>query len=124
MISLGVTTPGVIGTPSLMASAMTSASEPGDTRNFAPASTASCTCCTFTTVPAPTIIPGTSFATFSMDALAADVRKVISMALMPPFSSAFAVGTACSASSNTTTGTTPQAATCSTVNINTTSLLI
>ena len=40
-----------------------------------------------------------------MDALAADVRKVISMALMPPFNSAFAVGTACSASSNTTTST-------------------
>ncbi len=113
MISLGVTTPGRMGSCFAMQAAITPSSLPGDTMNCAPAAAACASCSREITVPAPTSISGTSFTTAAMLALAAAVRKVISITSTPPASRALAVGTARATSSSTITGTTPQRATLS-----------
>ncbi len=68
MTSDGVATPGTTGTPSSWARRTTAAERPGETRNRAPASTASSTWAAVTTVPAPTSTSGTSRAIASIAA--------------------------------------------------------
>ena len=105
MISDGATQPGVTVIPALMQYFMISSSKPGETIKPAPADTAALHCSRFMTVPAPTSISGQADATAAMLSFAAAVRKVISITSIPPARSAFAVGTASSALSSTTTGT-------------------
>ena len=68
------------------------------------------------TVPAPTNMSGQLSATALIESAAAAVRNVISITSTPPASKAFAVATASFASSNTTTGTTADAASLSEIN--------
>ena len=103
--SEGVTVPGSTGTSSSMQRLTTSASKPGLTMKPAPAATASSTCSTVRTVPAPTLISGTSSCMALMHSAAQAVRKVTSAEGMPPATSARAMGTASSTLSRTTTGT-------------------
>ena len=107
MISVGVTQPGVTATPFSTHQRTTSSSKPGETMNLAPISTALLHCRSVTTVPAPTSMSGQRSATARMASAAAAVRKVISIMSIPPASMALAAGTASSALSRTTTGTTP-----------------
>ena len=106
-ISLGVTTPGVIGIFFSMQYVTIFGSSPGLTMNSAPAAMARSTCSVVRTVPAPTTISGNSVFMMRIDSSAASVRKVTSAHARPPSQSALARGAAFAASSSTTTGTIP-----------------
>ncbi len=79
---------------------------PGLTRNCAPAAAARRARPADRIVPAPTSNSGTSAAIRRTASSADGVRRVSSMIGRPPAASARASGTACVASSRTTTGTT------------------
>ena len=81
--------------------------KPGLTMNLAPASSARSSWSWVSTVPAPTSISGTSRLMARIAASPAAVRKVTSATGSPPATSAFANGTAFSASSMAMTGTMP-----------------
>ena len=81
--------------------------KPGDTINFAPAFTAFSASSGLITVPAPIIISGKASLIFLIASSAAAVLKVTSAHGIPPSIIAFASGTAFSASSIFTTGTSP-----------------
>ena len=106
-ISVGVHTPGVIGTPFFSTCSVTFGLNPGLTINVAPASIARSACSVVSTVPAPIIISGKALAILRMDSSAAAVRKVTSAQGSPPAISRSASGSASSALSSTTTGTIP-----------------
>jgi hypothetical protein len=81
--------------------------KPGLTMNFAPAAIALSTWSTVSTVPAPSNMSGTSLFIASIAFAPWAVLKVISAQGMPPEISAFASGTAFSASSIFITGIMP-----------------
>ena len=105
--SLAVAIPGQNGKSAVFAAAMMTGSNPGATPNTAPASFAARSCSTVRIVPAPTIASGTSRLIAAIAPAAALVRKVTSRTGRPPFTSAFASGTACSSFSITITGIIP-----------------
>lgn len=74
----------MMGTPRLMQCCTTFSLKPGLTMKRAPASSARSTCSQVRTVPAPTSMSGTCFATFSIAFAAEAVRKVISASGRPP----------------------------------------
>ncbi|MEJ0065689.1 MAG: hypothetical protein WDM85_09805 [Caulobacteraceae bacterium] len=108
--SLAVAIPGRNGRPDRVAASDRAGVRPGETMNFAPAFIAASTSAAVTAVPTPGMASGTSRSMARIASSAAPVRRVISIARMPPATNAFASGTACAASSITTTGITGPAA--------------
>ncbi len=106
-ISVGVQTPGIIGTLFSTHQSTVASLKPGETINCAPALTAFLANSTLVTVPAPTNMLGYFSEIFLMLCSAAAVLKVTSAQLIPPSSKALASPQALSASSNLTTGTIP-----------------
>ncbi len=96
--------PGRNGRPEPIAASRSAGVMPGETMNLAPASSAASTSAEVRAVPTPGMASGTSRAIAWIASSAAPVRSVISIARMPPATSAFASGTAWAASSITTTG--------------------
>ena len=105
-ISDAVTAPGTNGTRASAAAPSNASVEPGLTMKRAPALTTSSTWPGHRMLPAPTSMSGTSLAMRSIAATPCSVRNVTSMAPRPDSSNVRASGTAVSASSITTTGTT------------------
>src|SRR3954447_17584238 len=101
-----VAVPGRNGSPVSSMASISRGVAPGETRNAAPASRAALARSGEVTVPAPSVISGTSSAIARMASSATGVRRVSSMTGRPPATSAFATGTAWSSDSRTTTGTT------------------
>lgn len=108
--SVGVQTPGTIGTPCSSAKSTTAGAKPGVTMKPAPAASAASACARVTTVPAPTRMSGTDLAIASIAWAAEAVRKVISAQGSPASTRARASGTASSTCGISTTGMTRKAA--------------
>ncbi len=106
MISPGVTAPGRSGTALASAALATSRVRPGLTMKREPACAASSNCSADRMVPAPTTASSTSPEARRIASSAAGVRSVISTSRRPPLASARTSGTASSARSILSTGTT------------------
>mmetsp|Transcript_19319 Transcript_19319/g.61224 ORF Transcript_19319/g.61224 Transcript_19319/m.61224 type:complete len:354 (-) Transcript_19319:816-1877(-) len=117
-ISEGVHTPGTMGTLSARARLTTGSHKPGATRKAAPAATASSTCASVSTVPAPTHMSGPPSAlrreaasTAELSACsAAGVRSMSSTHRTPPAARARITPSAWPGSSRVATASTPCAA--------------
>ena len=110
MMSEAVATPGSQGAPAPSVAAARASVSPGETMPAAPASSDAWTCDAWQTVPASTVIDGSSRAMRSMQSSDASVRSVTSMTPTPPSCSAWAVGTAFITSRIVTTGMTGERA--------------
>ena len=110
--SVGVSAPGMIGTPRSCAAAMVPRSRPGLTMNAAPASMQRRAASASSTVPAPTTARSPSRSTSErMTAVASGTVIVISKIEMPPAITASAARIASSGDGARTTGTMPTSST-------------
>ena len=112
-ISVGVSTPGIIGMDLPMQYSTTFTLKPGETIKRAPASITLLASATVSTVPAPTSMSGKNFTMRSTTCTAVCVRRVTSITGKPFSLSVCASGTALFSSSTMATGRIPRIPICS-----------
>ena len=103
MMSPALATPGRNGTPLAIAALPSGSVRPGETMNFDPAAMASSSMRSLSTVPAPTMAPGTA-AIARIASSACGVRKVTSSTGSPASTSVSASAAASIIPSSTSTG--------------------